>query len=246
MKILRMDHVWKRFQARQAVIRDVSLEVEQGKKVTIIGPSGSGKTTLLRLVIGLESPDSGLIEVDGDILGANGSKPTPHPEVMGMVFQQFNLFPHLTVLRNITLAPMSVLGLSREAAIERARELLEMIRLPAFEDYYPNQLSGGQMQRVAIARALAMQPKIVLFDEVTAALDPELITEVLEVIRDLAKKTEMTMLIVTHEMRFARGISDQVVVMDEGEIIEQGPPEKIFESPIEKRTQLFLRSVLDR
>jgi polar amino acid transport system ATP-binding protein len=244
MVLLRLVHVCKSFRGHDAV-KDVSFEVQQVEKVTIIGPSGSGKTTLLRLAIGLERPDSGFVEVDGHRLGPNGSKPSPPRGVMGLVFQSFNLFPNMKALRNLTLAPMSVLRLPEEVAVARARDLLNRVGLSAFEDHYPGQLSGGQQQRVAIARALAMEPKIVLFDEVTAALDPELITEVLAVMQDLAQETDMAMLVVTHEMRFARGISDQVLVLDSGQIIERGTPDMIFTSPKEKRTQLFLRSVLE-
>ena len=244
MALLRFTRVCKRFRGHDAV-KDVSFEVQQAEKVTIIGPSGSGKTTLLRLAIGLERPDSGSIDVDGHRLGLDGSKPLPPRGVMGLVFQSFNLFPHMKVLRNLTLAPMSVLRLSEEVAVARARDLLNRVGLSAFENRYPGQLSGGQQQRVAIARALAMEPKIILFDEVTAALDPELITEVLAVMHDLALETDMAMLIVTHEMRFARGISDEVLVMDNHQIIERGKPDMIFSSPKEIRTQLFLRSVLE-
>lgn len=244
MAILRLGRVCKRFRGHVAV-KDVSFEVDEGEKVTIIGPSGSGKTTVLRLAIGLDRPDSGFIEIDGRRLGANGSAPWPPRGVMGLVFQSFNLFPHMRVLRNLTLAPMSALGLSEEEAVRRARDLLARVGLSALENRYPGQLSGGQQQRVAIARALAMQPKLVLFDEVTAALDPEIITEVLAVMRDLARETEMAMLIVTHEMRFARGISEEVLMMDKGQVIERGTPDMIFSSPKEERTRLFLRSVLE-
>lgn len=232
------------------VLRELDLDVAAGEKVSIIGPSGSGKTTILRMLMTLEQPDSGVIEVDGETLwGARGSDARKTRLVrrkIGMVFQHFHLFPHMTVLRNVTEAPIHVLGLDRDAAVERARELLGLVGLEKHLDHKPGQLSGGQQQRVAIARAMAMRPKVMLFDEVTSALDPELIGEVLGVIRELAHSTAMTMLLVTHEMRFAEEISDRVFMFDSGAVVETGPPSVIFHSPRNDRTQQFLSAVLDQ
>ncbi|MGW3467816.1 ectoine/hydroxyectoine ABC transporter ATP-binding protein EhuA [Saccharopolyspora sp. NPDC000995] len=236
------------------VLRELDLDVAAGEKVSIIGPSGSGKTTILRLLMTLEQPDSGLVEVDGEPLwdcrGDVGSADTRQQAAVrrkiGMVFQHFNLFPHMTVLNNVTLSPIQVLGMPREEAEQRAVDLLQMVGLEKHLGHKPGQLSGGQQQRVAIARALAMRPKVMLFDEVTSALDPELIGEVLAVIRDLAHTTAMTMLLVTHEMRFAEEISDRVLMFDSGAVIESGPPSTIFENPQHERTQRFLKAVLER
>ncbi|NUM52222.1 MAG: ectoine/hydroxyectoine ABC transporter ATP-binding protein EhuA [Candidatus Hydrogenedentes bacterium] len=237
------------------VLRGIDLDVAAGEKLSIIGPSGSGKSTILRILMTLERPSSGTIEIEGKLLWhmrENGSllpATQRHLHAMrskvGMVFQQFNLFPHMSVLDNVTVAPVYVLGIGRDEANQRARQLLEKVGLAQKFDAYPAQLSGGQKQRVAIARALALYPKIMLFDEVTSALDPELVGEVLTVLRDLAMETDMTMILVTHEMRFAREISDRVVFIDHGRIIEQGPPEVIFTSPVETRTREFLRAVLE-
>lgn len=213
------------------VLCELDLDVAAGEKVSIIGPSGSGKTTILRLLMTLEQPDSGLVEVDGEALwdcrGDVGAADTRQQAAVrrkiGMVFQHFNLFPHMTVLNNVTLSPIQVLGMPREEAEQRAVDLLQMVGLEKHLGHKPGQLSGGQQQRVAIARALAMRPKVMLFDEVTSALDPELIGEVLAVIRDLAHTTAMTMLLVTHEMRFAEEISDRVLMFDSGAVIESGP-----------------------
>jgi polar amino acid transport system ATP-binding protein len=239
-----------------AVLRSIDLAVPLGQKVAIIGPSGSGKTTLLRVIMTLEQPDSGTIEVDGELLGVRrvGERLVPDEPrhfrmvrgKIGMVFQDFNLFPRLNVLGNITLAPIHVLGLSRVAAEERARDLLALVGLSDKVDQYPRKLSGGQQQRVAIARALALQPRIMLFDEITSALDPELIGEVLRVVRKIAHETSMTMLIVTHEMNFARDISDRVIFMDGGQIVEDTDPDTMFTQPANERTRNFLRAVLDR
>jgi polar amino acid transport system ATP-binding protein len=238
------------------VLRDLNLEVPVGQKVAIIGPSGSGKTTLLRLLMTLEKPDAGTIEVDGELLGVRraGDRLVPDDPKhlrsvrgkIGMVFQEFNLFPRLTVLQNITLAPVNVLHLPKAEAEERARELLALVGLSEKTDQYPRRLSGGQQQRVAIARALAMQPRIMLFDEITSALDPELIGEVLKVVRKIAHETSMTMMIVTHEMNFARDISDRVIFMDGGEIVEEANPDVMFTQPSSERTKSFLRALLDR
>lgn len=236
------------------VLRDLDFVVAPNEKVCIIGPSGSGKTTILRILMTLEKPDSGIIYVDdeplwhmeekGKLKEANEKHLHKVRNKIGMVFQQFNLFPHMKVLRNVTEAPIHVLGLPREIAEARAKDLLEMVGLADKLDNYPSQLSGGQQQRVAIARALAMQPKVMLFDEVTAALDPELVTEVLAVMRQLALETDMTMLIVTHEMWFARDVSDRVIFFNEGQVWEEGPPEKLLADPDRPRTREFLGAVL--
>ncbi|MDA3625321.1 ectoine/hydroxyectoine ABC transporter ATP-binding protein EhuA [Saccharopolyspora oryzae] len=235
------------------VLRELDLGVAAGEKVSIIGPSGSGKTTILRLLMTLEEPDTGLVAVDGEPLwdrrgGAvvDAKRQAAVRRKIGMVFQHFNLFPHMTVLNNVMLSPVRVLGMSRDEAEQRAVELLQLVGLEKHLGHKPGQLSGGQQQRVAIARALAMRPKVMLFDEVTSALDPELIGEVLNVIRDLARTTAMTMLLVTHEMRFAEEISDRVLMFDGGQIVESGPPSTIFQNPQHDRTQRFLKAVLER
>jgi polar amino acid transport system ATP-binding protein len=253
--IIRFHQVCKSF-GQNRVLQELDFDVSPGEKVAIIGPSGSGKTTILRLLMTLERPDTGTVEVDGEMLWherRNGQLvPAGEKHLrqmrgsIGMVFQQFNLFPHMKVLRNTTEAAIRVLGLSREEAESRARELLGMVGLAAKLDAYPAQLSGGQQQRVAIARALALKPKIMLFDEVTSALDPELVGEVLQVLEHLTQTTDMTMLFVTHEMRFARESSNRVVMFDHGRIVESGSPEKIFSAPESPRTQAFLKAVLDR
>jgi polar amino acid transport system ATP-binding protein len=252
--MVRFERVSKSF-GHTAVLRELSLDIDPGEKVSLIGPSGSGKTTILRLLMTLERPDSGHIEVAGEQLWhmRRGDKQVPADErhlrrmrtKIGMVFQQYNLFPHMRVLRNVTEGPVKVLGMPRDAADARARELLDMVGLAQKVDAYPAQLSGGQQQRVAIARAIAMQPKIMLFDEVTSALDPELVAEVLRVLRDLAHHTDMTMLFVTHEMNFARDVSDRVLMFDHGSIVEAGPPSQIFSSPASERTRAFLRAVIE-
>jgi ABC-type polar amino acid transport system ATPase subunit len=235
------------------VLRDINLDIGQGQAVVIIGPSGSGKSTLLRCLIGLEAPDSGEVDIDGRPFirrrtGDHGPlRRTAEfrrlQRSMGMVFQQFSLFPHLTVLENITLAPVRVLGLGTGAARGRARDLLAKVGLAEKADVYPEKLSGGQKQRASIARALALEPRIMLFDEVTSALDPELIHEVLAVMRQLATDG-MTMVVVTHEMGFAHKVADRVVFMDQGAIVEEGPPASIFGAPREARTRAFLEKVL--
>lgn len=237
------------------VLQDLDFEVEQGEKICIIGPSGSGKTTILRILMTLEKPDSGLIFVDddplwhkksnGDFVDADEKHLRKMRNKIGMVFQQFNLFPHMRVLRNVMVAPIQVLGLSKAEAEVRAKNLLELVGLADKFEAYPAQLSGGQQQRVAIARALAMQPKVMLFDEITAALDPELVTEVLGVLKQLAKETDMTMLIVTHEMWFARDVADRIVFFDHGQVVEDGPPEHVFTNPTHQRTRDFLQSILE-
>jgi polar amino acid transport system ATP-binding protein len=233
------------------VLREVDLNIAPGEKVALIGPSGSGKTTLARLLMTLEEPTSGTIEVDGELLWhqkVNGKlvKATESHihkirGKIGMVFQHFNLFPHMTVLKNVTAAPVNVLGINPKEAKEQAVSMLDKVGLSDKLDTYPAQLSGGQKQRVAIARALVMRPKIMLFDEPTSALDPELVGEVLEVIKEIAVEGEMAMLLITHEMNFAQDVADRVAFFDEGKIVEQGPPKKILNNPQSPRLQSFLR-----
>ncbi|AEM87499.1 ectoine/hydroxyectoine ABC transporter, ATP-binding protein [Streptomyces violaceusniger Tu 4113] len=252
-ELIRFNQVTKRF-GSNTVLDNLDFSVSSGKHVTLIGPSGSGKTTILRLLMTLIKPDEGTIKVDGDYLTHEdrGGSLVPAGEKhtrevrkkIGMVFQQFNLFPNMRVLRNITEAPVHVLGLSKDEAETRARELLDLVGLGDKCDAYPTQLSGGQQQRVAIARALAMRPQVMLLDEVTSALDPELVAGVLDVLRDIAHTTDITMLCVTHEMNFARDISDDVLMFDAGRVIESGPPEKIFTEPEHERTREFLSAVL--
>jgi polar amino acid transport system ATP-binding protein len=252
-ELIRFDQVTKRF-GGNTVLDHLDFTVAPGKHVTLIGPSGSGKTTILRLLMTLLRPDEGSIQVAGEYLTheQKGDKLVPAGEKhtreirkkIGMVFQQFNLFPNMKVLRNITEAPVHALGMTKDEADERARELLELVGLTEHIDKYPTQLSGGQQQRVAIARALAMRPQVLLLDEVTSALDPELVAGVLDVLRDIAHTTDITMLCVTHEMNFARDISDDVLMFDAGRVIESGPPEKIFSEPEQERTREFLSAVL--
>ncbi|EGD56098.1 ectoine/hydroxyectoine ABC transporter ATP-binding protein EhuA [Gordonia neofelifaecis] len=251
--MIRFDDVVKRF-GDHTVLDDLSFTVDRGEKVTLIGPSGSGKTTILRLLMTLETVTDGVIWVNGRPLSHQyrGDRLVPAKEKhlrevrksIGMVFQQFNLFPNMNVLQNITEAPIHVLGQSRDEAVARARTLLEMVGLSDRETAHPTQLSGGQQQRVAIARCLAMSPSVMLLDEVTSALDPELVDGVLSVLRDIASSTDITMLIVTHEMRFAREVSDRVMMFDAGRIAEAGPPQQIFEDPAHERTREFLKAVL--
>jgi len=228
------------------VLKDIDLTVEQGEVVVIIGASGSGKSTLIRCVNGLEEFESGTLEVDGQKLAPKGGNQQALAEIrkeVGMVFQQFNLFPHLTVRKNIMLAPMKVKNTSQVVANATAERLLERVGIGSQVDKYPNQLSGGQQQRVAIARALAMEPRLMLFDEPTSALDPEMIGEVLDVMRELAKEG-MTMMVVTHEMGFAREVADRVIYIHEGQIVEEGRPEDVFDNPQNERTWAFLSRVL--
>lgn len=225
------------------VLKGINCRVEPQEVVVIIGPSGSGKSTFLRCLNLLEVPTAGEVFIDGvNLLDPRTDINRVRREV-GMVFQRFNLFPHKTALENITLAPMKVLGLSREEAEKRARSLLAKVGLSDKADAYPSQLSGGQQQRVAIARALAMHPKVMLFDEPTSALDPEMVGEVLTVMKDLAREG-MTMVVVTHEMGFAREVGDRVIFMDDGQILEEGPPEVIFNRPQHERLQSFLSKIL--
>ena len=225
------------------VLKGITETIKDGEIVSIIGPSGSGKSTFLRCINLLEEPTGGHIYIDGEEITDPKHDINKMRENLGMVFQRFNLFPHKTVLENITLAPINVKGEAKESAEKTARELLQRVGLLDKADVYPNSLSGGQQQRVAIARALAMHPDIMLFDEPTSALDPEMVGEVLAVIRQLTE-TGMTMVIVTHEMGFAREVSDRVFFMDQGYIMEQGTPEEIFVNPKEARTKDFLAKVL--
>ena len=224
-------------------LNDISLTVHAGEKIVICGPSGSGKSTLIRCVNQLERHQRGRIVVDGIELGADSANLAAVRSEVGMVFQNFNLFPHMTVLENLALAPARVRKLPRRQAEELAMELLERVRIAEQAHKYPGQLSGGQQQRVAIARSLCMKPKVMLFDEPTSALDPEMIGEVLEVIESLARDG-MTMLCVTHEMAFARRVADRMVFMDKGEIVETAPPETFFTQPATERCQLFLSQIL--
>ena len=233
------------------VLKGFDLDIMAGEKVSIIGPSGSGKTTIIRMLMTLEQPTDGEIIVDGENLWhmeANGKLVEANEKHLskirgniGMVFQHFNLFPHMTILRNCTEAPIQVLGLKKKEAEKLAKEMLEKVGLGDKVDNYPYQLSGGQKQRVAIARALVMQPKVMLFDEVTSALDPELVGEVLQVIKGLAEQGDMTMILITHEMDFAMEISDRVVFFADGYLTEQGPPQELFHHPKSERLKNFLQ-----
>jgi ABC-type polar amino acid transport system ATPase subunit len=240
--VVRLEGVTKSF-GENVVLRDIDLEVTSGEVLVVIGPSGSGKSTLLRCVNLLEPVDSGRIWFEGLELTGTGVKVPEVRQRIGIVFQQFNLFPHLRAIDNLTLAARRIKKMNRREADERAHELLARVGLEEKARSYPHQLSGGQQQRVAIARALMMRPHVMLFDEVTSALDPELVGEVLVVMRDLARDG-MTMLVVTHEMHFARDVGDRVVFMDEGRIVEQGKPADVLDRPREERTQRFLRRSL--
>jgi polar amino acid transport system ATP-binding protein len=243
--------VHKRF-GRNEVLKGITLEVAAGEVMCLLGPSGSGKSTLLRCINHLEKIDAGRLSVDGELVGYRQVGDKLHElresdvarqrAKIGMVFQHFNLFPHMTALENVTCAPLYVKRLSREAARSRAAELLGKVGLPEKLEHYPAQLSGGQQQRVAIARALAMEPKLMLFDEPTSALDPELVDEVLQAMRELAREG-MTMVVVTHEMGFAREVADKAVFMDEGVVVESGAPAAVLGEPREERTRAFLSKV---
>jgi len=225
------------------VLRDINMTVHKGERIVICGPSGSGKSTLIRCVNALEEHQEGDIIVDGLKLGKNLKNIDHIRTEVGMVFQNFNLFPHLTIVENLTLGPIWVRKMSKADAIENAMQYLERVKIPEQADKYPGQISGGQQQRVAIARSLCMSPKIMLFDEPTSALDPEMIKEVLDVMVELAE-TGMTMIVVTHEMGFAKTIADQVIFMDEGDIVEENKPIEFFENPQHERTKLFLSQIL--
>lgn len=240
--MIKISHLQKSFGQAQ-VLKDISTEIRKGECVCVIGPSGSGKSTFLRCINLLEQPDGGNIEVDGrDILNPE-LKIDDYRKEVGMVFQHFNLFPNMTVKRNLMLAPMRVLKISEEESSEKALKLLRQVGLESKADAYPNKLSGGQKQRVAIARALAMNPKVLLFDEPTSALDPEMVGEVLHVMKELAEGG-MTMIVVTHEMGFAREVSDRVLFMDQGRILEDRQPKEMFDRPEHRRTKEFLAKVL--
>jgi len=252
--LLRIVELYKRFGDLE-VLAGLSLDVARGEKVAIIGPSGSGKTTLLRCINYLEKPSAGHIYIDGNLIGEKKNQGrfvhlsdrelARERREIGFVFQRFNLFPHLTALDNVTIAPRKVLNLPRDEAEERGREMLTKVGLAHKIKEYPERLSGGQQQRVAIARVLAMQPKLMLFDEATSALDPELIGEVLRVMRQLAEEGR-TMVIVTHEIQFASEVSDRVVFMDGGKIVEMGPPRQVIGNPQQPRTREFLKHIQQR
>ncbi|PFO02587.1 ectoine/hydroxyectoine ABC transporter ATP-binding protein EhuA [Bacillus sp. AFS076308] len=243
--MIKINGLYKQFDQLQ-VLKGIDLEVEKGKVVVVIGPSGSGKTTMLRCLNVLETPTKGVISISGQSL--DFSKAVPKKDIAsfrrltGMVFQSYNLFPHKTALENVMEGPIVVKGVNKETARKKAETLLEKVGLADKQDYYPAQLSGGQQQRVGIARALAMEPEVMLFDEPTSALDPELVGEVLKVMKDLAAEG-MTMIVVTHEMRFAREAADEVIFMDQGVVVERNKPDEIFTNPKEERTKKFLNMI---
>ena len=251
--MVRAEGVRKRF-GRHEVLRGIDLEVRTGEVMCVIGPSGSGKSTFLRCINHLEKVDGGRLTVDGELVGyrehggrlyeLRDREVCQRRAEVGMVFQHFNLFPHMTVLENVTIGPIRVKGEAKAVATERATDLLTSVGLADKVGAYPRQLSGGQQQRVAIARALAMQPKLMLFDEPTSALDPELVGDVLEVMRSLAEDVGITMIVVTHEIGFAREVGDSLVFMDDGVVIESGPPKEVLSSPRQERTQAFLSRIL--
>ncbi|MFI5608976.1 ectoine/hydroxyectoine ABC transporter ATP-binding protein EhuA [Amycolatopsis sp. NPDC051903] len=253
--MIRFSEVVKKF-GDHVVLDGLDFTVAPGEFVSLIGPSGSGKTTILRLLMTLEKVDGGTIHVGGECLThvRRGDRLVPADEKhlramrrrIGMVFQQFNLFPNMNVLRNITEAPVRALGVPPAEAEERARELLGLVGLQDKAEAHPTRLSGGQQQRVAIARALAMRPDVLLLDEVTSALDPELVADVLRVLRDIATTTDITILCVTHEMQFAQDVSDRVMMFDHGRVLEDAPPERLFTEPSHQRTKEFLRAVIER
>lgn len=248
--IVRYKNVHKTFGDTE-VLKGIDLDLQPGERVSMIGPSGSGKTTIIRMLMTLEEPTSGVIEVNGEPLWheEKNGKLVPAGEKhlrkvrsnIGMVFQHFNLFPHMTILKNCTSAPVNVLGVPKKEAEERAVQMLEKVGLGSKLDVYPNQLSGGQQQRVAIARAVVMRPKVMLFDEVTSALDPETVGEVLEVIKDIARETDMAMMLITHEMEFARDVADRTLFLDNGVIAQEGTPQEVLENPKSERLQSFLK-----
>lgn len=243
MPLMEIKKLKKNFNS-QTVLKNISLAVEKGDVVAIIGPSGAGKSTFLRCLINLERRDGGSVNVEGIELNPDDKKSVKKvQQKMGMVFQSFNLFPHMTVLKNVMIAPIKVKKIDKSIISEKAKNLLAKVGLSDRGDYYPSQLSGGQQQRVAIARALAMSPDIMLFDEPTSALDPELVGEVLKVMKKLADEG-MTMIVVTHEMGFAREVANKVIFMEKGNVVEEGTPEKIFNNPSEKRTKEFLKKII--
>ena len=250
---MRFSEVTKRY-GDLIILNKLNLYIRKNEMVSIIGPSGSGKTTVLRVLMTLEKPDGGIIHLDGEplthmnsngkLIEADEKYISRRRSKIGMVFQQFNLFPHMTALQNCVEAPLQVLGMKKDAAEERALELLDLVGLRDKRDQYPSRLSGGQQQRVAIARALAMRPKVILLDEITSSLDPEVVGEVLNVIRSLNQEYNLTMIMVTHQMSFAREVSDRVCFFDEGRILEQGPPDQLLNNPRNDRTKQFLQAVL--
>lgn len=242
MQLIKVKNLHKHF-GKLEVLRGIDEHIEQGEVVVVIGPSGSGKSTFLRCLNLLEIPTEGEIYIDDELINAPKVNVNRIRQKMGMVFQQFNLFPHLTIMNNITLAPMQIKKMSKQDAVALGTKLLDRVGLLEKADAYPAQLSGGQKQRVAIARALAMEPEIMLFDEPTSALDPEMVGEVLDVMKDLAKDG-MTMVVVTHEMGFAREVGSRVLFMDEGVILEQNAPVELFGNPQHERTRSFLSKVL--
>ncbi|VFR24398.1 Probable amino-acid ABC transporter ATP-binding protein y4tH [plant metagenome] len=248
---IRLNKLCKRY-GEVDVLRGIDLDIPAGQTVSIIGPSGSGKSTLLRLLMTLDRPTSGTIEIDGESMWTQpDGSPASSAHVrkvrgkIGMVFQHFNLFPHMTALGNVIEAPIHVGGLSRDEAVERGRHYLDLVGLADKQDVHPAQLSGGQKQRVGIARALAMRPEIMLFDEVTSALDPELVGGILQIVKDLADKREMTMILVTHQMKFAERSCDRTLFFDEGNVVEDAPSAELFSHPKEPRTQQFLQAVIE-
>ena len=241
--MIRLSGISKTFDKTIHAVRDMDLEVAEGEVLVIVGPSGSGKSTVLRCINLLEVPTTGTVTVDGYELTDTSTDIDHVRAEVGMVFQQFNLFPHLTVIQNITLAQRKVRGRSKSEATEMAMRQLTRVGIPEKADSYPRQLSGGQQQRVAIARALAMEPRVMLFDEPTSALDPEMVKEVLDVMLELASEG-MTMVVVTHEMGFARAAADRLLFIDEGEVVEIGPPEEVFSNPSHERTRAFFDKIL--
>lgn len=240
--LIQVQNLGKKFGSME-VLKDITVDIYKGDVVCVIGPSGSGKSTFLRCLNRLEEPTSGHILFEGTDITDQKTDIDRHRQKMGMVFQQFNLFPHMTILKNLTLAPVKLQGRSEEEAKNQAMALLDKVGLADRCNAYPNQLSGGQKQRIAIVRALCMNPDVMLFDEPTSALDPEMVGEVLNVMRDLANE-KMTMVVVTHEMGFAREVADRVVFMDDGYIVEEGTPDEVFGNPREERTRSFLDKVL--
>jgi polar amino acid transport system ATP-binding protein len=243
MAFIELSGIEKSYSGHQ-VLKGIDLDVEKHQVVTLIGASGSGKSTLLRCINALETIDRGTVSVDGDVVSGPGVDLDRLRRKVGMVFQSFNLFPHMTVEENIAVGPIRLLGEDRGTALKRARELLERVNLAHRAGYYPDQLSGGQQQRVAIVRAIAMRPEALLLDEITSALDPELVAEVLNIVRDLARDG-MTMILATHEMQFAREVSDVVVFLEQGKLLEKGPPAQIFGEPKEERTRAFLKQIIE-
>jgi polar amino acid transport system ATP-binding protein len=243
MAFIELSGIEKSYSGHQ-VLKGIDLDVEKHQVVTLIGATGSGKSTLLRCINALETIDRGTVSVDGDVVSGPGVDLDRLRRKVGMVFQSFNLFPHMTVEENIAVGPIRLLGEDRGTALKRARELLERVNLAHRAGYYPDQLSGGQQQRVAIVRAIAMRPEALLLDEITSALDPELVAEVLNIVRDLARDG-MTMILATHEMQFAREVSDVVVFLEQGKLLEKGPPAQIFGEPKEERTRAFLKQIIE-